>query len=79
MEITIVLGVAGFALLLLAYVMALFGRLKQDSWTFDILNIVGAILLAYYTYKENAIIFSVLLLAWAFVAVLNMIKLVMKK
>lgn len=79
MDFPMMLGVAGFALMLLAYIFALFGSLRVDSLVFDITNFVGAMLLVYYTYHVGAYSFSVLLLVWAVIAVVNMIKLAVKK
>lgn len=79
MDLPTTIGVLGFAFLLFAYILALFGKLKQDSFGFDSLNIIGALLLFYYTYKENVAVFSALTLAWAMIAVVNMAKLMMKK
>ncbi|MCX6707988.1 MAG: hypothetical protein NT001_07720 [Candidatus Woesearchaeota archaeon] len=73
------IGLMGLAILLLAYALSLFGAISQDSWKFDILNFTGALCLAYYTYVAGAIFFSVLLLVWAMMAVINMVKMVVKK
>ncbi|MCX8146948.1 MAG: hypothetical protein N3D84_00585 [Candidatus Woesearchaeota archaeon] len=73
------IGVFGFAFLLVAYILALFGKLKLNSLPFDLLNIIGALLLFYYTYKEGALIFSALVLVWAIIAVINMSKLIIRK
>lgn len=74
-----VLGIMGLCLLFLAYGLALFGKLDQDSWNFGMLNLTGAMLLVYYTYLEGAFLFSVLLLVWGLFAIINMIKGVVRK
>ncbi len=79
MEIPMMLGLAGLLLLFSAYVAVLFGKVETSSRLFNLLNLTGALLLAYYTYEKRVFFFSVLLLAWAAVAVLNMIKRVVKK
>lgn len=77
--IPMAVGLIGLAILLLIYILSLFGKVSQDSWKFDILNFAGALCLVYYTYVEGAVFFSVLLLVWAMMAVINMVKLAVKK
>ena len=77
--IPMIIGLIGLALLLLIYTLSLFGIVSQDSWTFDVLNFAGALCLVYYTYVAGAIFFSVLLLVWAIMAVINMVKQAVKK
>ncbi|MBU0536648.1 MAG: hypothetical protein KKE20_06790 [Nanoarchaeota archaeon] len=74
MELDMIVGLTGLAALLLGYLFALFGKMNQDSWSFNILNILGGLSLTYYTFKEEVYSFSVLLFAWAFVSIINMVR-----
>jgi len=74
MDLEMIIGLVGLAALLLAYLLALFEKLNQDSWSFNILNILGGCSLTYYTLKQEVYSFSVLLFAWAVVSVINMIR-----
>ncbi|MBD3313526.1 hypothetical protein GF345_03720 [Candidatus Woesearchaeota archaeon] len=74
MAIDMMIGIAGLAALLLAYLLTLFGKMDQESGSFNILNIIGALSLTYYTYVEEVYSFAVLLFAWAVVSVINMMR-----
>jgi hypothetical protein len=77
--IPMMIGLIGLAILLLGYTLSLFGKVNQDSWKFDILNIIGSLMLVYYTYVADQIFFSILLLIWEIISVVNMIKMAVKK
>lgn len=78
-DMPMLVGIVGIVLIFIGYVCTLFGKLKEDSIAFDLLNIIGASLLAYYTYVEGALFFTALLIVWGLVALINMIKTVVKR
>ncbi|MFO8016630.1 MAG: hypothetical protein R6U32_05990 [Candidatus Woesearchaeota archaeon] len=69
----LVLGVTGFGLLFIAYVLSLFAVLDQESVVFNILNFAGAALIAYFIYSEGMVYIALLPSAWAIIAVYYMI------
>ena len=62
-----VIGSAGVALLLIAFLLNLAKRLGQDSWPYLVLNVVGAALAAYSSYLISFIPFVVLEGTWTLV------------
>ena len=67
-------GYTGFGLLLMAYILNLFEKIKQDSICFNVLNLFGALLLAAYTRALDGTMFPVLLSVWGIVAAYGIIK-----
>lgn len=65
---TLVIGTAGAAFLLAAFALEKFGILKNDSFPYDVLNLVGAGLLTWYAFLLNSWPFIILEGIWALVA-----------
>jgi len=66
--ISLILGVMGFAILLLAYILSLFAVIDQESFYFNALNFIGAVLLAYYVSRYGYLSITMLPAIWAIVA-----------
>lgn len=60
-----ILGLIGAFLILLAFFMNQVHKWKSDSVLYDIVNIIGSLLLAYYSYVLQAWPFLVLNIIWA--------------
>ncbi len=62
------IGVIGMALILSAFIGDLFKKITEDFAVYNIMNIAGALALAYYAYTLNSLPFLVLELIWAIFA-----------
>ncbi|MBD3304594.1 hypothetical protein GF343_05600 [Candidatus Woesearchaeota archaeon] len=60
-----IIGLIGAFLILLAFFMNQVHKWKSDSIVYDITNLVGALLMAYYSYILRAWPFLILNLVWA--------------
>lgn len=67
-------GYAGLTLLLIAFALNFMNKLKTTSKIYNVLNIAGAILLAYYSYLLNSIPFIMLQATWGIFALFNLIR-----
>lgn len=68
-----VVGFAGLALLLIAFVLNLVGRLDEDDVVYSALNAAGGTLLVYYSYMLGSIPFLILELVWTGFAVYTLV------
>ncbi len=71
--ITVEIGVAGLILLLAAFTLLDTGKLDRSSSWYQLLNMVGAGLLALYAWELKAYVFVVLEVFWAVVAGLELV------
>lgn len=69
----VIVGVIGMIFLLTAFALNLFKKVTQDSLIYNIFNIIGAGLLAYYAYALNSIPFLILQAIWISFAVYKLI------
>jgi len=69
----VIIGVIGMIFLLTAFSFNLFKKVTQDSLIYNIFNIIGAGLLAYYAYSLNSVPFLILQAIWIFFAVYKLI------
>ena len=72
------IGTTGVALLLLAFALNILGRLSENSRTYLVMNVVGALLAAWYAYQGNVIPFVVLELVWALAALIRLVLVIEK-
>jgi len=75
MELALVSGVTGLLLLLVAFVLGLFNILNQKSELYNVLNLLGALLLAVYAYSLSSIPFLILESVWGCFALYKLITL----
>jgi hypothetical protein len=68
------IGLTGVAILLLAYLLNLVGKLDQKSLTYIVLNIVGAGLACLASYLINYFPFVILEATWTLVSFIALIK-----
>lgn len=66
--ITAAFGIVGFALLFIMYVFCLFGKISQESKLFNAVNVIGALMIAYYSYKVDRWFITMLPLLWALIS-----------
>lgn len=67
-NIDLAIGIIGMALILIAFIGDLFKKITEDFVIYNIINIVGALALAYYAYALNSLPFLILELIWAIFA-----------
>jgi len=72
-NLAIIVGIIGMIFLLTAFALNLFKKVTQDSFIYNIFNIIGAGLLAYYAYALNSIPFLILEIVWILFAVYKLI------
>ena len=68
------IGIAGIALLLLAFILNHRKRVVRFTYTYNVLNFVGAALLAFYAFEIKAMVFVYLQIIWVAVASYFIIK-----
>ena len=68
-DFTVTIGIIGMIFLLTAFALNLFKKITQDSLIYNISNIIGAGLLAYYAYALNSIPFLILEIFWILFAI----------
>lgn len=66
--VSLIIGVIGFAFLLIGYILSLFGVIDQESLYFNLLNFIGAVLLVYYVNGYGYMSITILPGIWALVA-----------
>lgn len=71
--ISLIVGVLGFGLLLIAYILSLFAVIDQESFYFNVMNFAGAMMLAYYVNEYANFMITLLPLIWAIVALYYMV------
>jgi len=69
----VIVGIIGMIFLLTAFALNLFKKVTQDSSIYNIFNIIGAGLLAYYAYALNSIPFLILEAVWILFALYKLI------
>ncbi len=69
----VIVGIIGMIFLLTAFALNLFKKVTQDSSIYNIFNIIGAGLLAYYAYALNSIPFLILEAVWILFAIYKLI------
>jgi hypothetical protein len=79
MEYSLLIGSAGSALLLLAFFLTIFGKLKIDSKAYALMNFAGAALSCYASLLIEYIPFAVLEGTWALVAFAGFLRTIKNK
>jgi hypothetical protein len=80
MEVVIdVLGWVGSVLILLAYGLNSYQKIRSDSWTFSVLNLSGAIFFIIYTLYKEAYANAFLNIVWAVIALIGMVRIFSKR
>ena len=75
---SLLVGSVGVGLLLLAFALNLLKRLSESSPVYLAMNVVGALMAAWYAYEGNAIPFVILELVWASAALVRLIVVIKK-
>lgn len=75
---SLLVGSVGVGLLLLAFALNLVKRLSESSPAYLAMNIVGALMAAWYAWEGNAVPFVILELVWALTAFVRLILIIKK-
>jgi hypothetical protein len=75
---SLLLGSIGVSLLLLAFALNLLRRLSETNPIYLVMNVIGALLAAWYAYSGDVMPFVVLELVWAVTALVRLILLTKK-
>lgn len=70
------LGSVGLLLLLIAFYLNVTKKIVRNTFIYNGLNLIGALLLVYYAFALNSRIFVLLESIWAFISVYFLLKLV---
>jgi hypothetical protein len=73
-----ILGGIGAVMVLAAYGLNSYQKIKSDSWSFLSLNIAGGIILIVYTITKAAWANTIINVVWVIIAIPGMIKLLTK-
>lgn len=71
-----IIGWAGSVGILIAYALNSYQKIKSDSVPFLVLNIVGGILLCFYSFYHNAFASSFLNVVWMGIAIPPLVKII---
>ncbi|UCE25216.1 MAG: hypothetical protein JSU74_03985 [Candidatus Zixiibacteriota bacterium] len=75
---SMVIGSLGVGLLLLAFALNLIKRLSQTSGLYLAMNVIGALLAAWYAYDGRVLPFVILEMVWAVTALVRLINVIKK-
>lgn len=75
----VVIGSIGVALLLIAFALNLLRKLSERSIPYLLMNIVGALLAAWYAWAGGALPFVILEAVWALTALVRLIMVLMPR
>ena len=67
-EISEIFGMLGLGILLLAFILNHGKHKKRFTFTYNSLNFIGSLMLVYYAYTINSIVFIILNITWAVIA-----------
>ncbi len=69
-----IIGAIGLGILIFAFVLNHGKHKKRFTLTYNGLNFIGSLMLVYYAYAINSIIFIILNITWAFIALYFIVK-----
>ena len=67
-----IIGFAGLSLILIAFILNLLKKIKTESKAYNTINLVGALMLAYYSWILGSIPFFILQTTWGMAALYNL-------
>lgn len=73
-DLTTIVGVFGASIILIVFVLNQINKLKNDSFLYDFLNLIGSILLMIYAILLTSYPFLILNLVWALVSLKDVVK-----
>lgn len=72
--IELIIGILGMLCIIIAFILEDFGKIHRGGEVYNILNLVGAILLIYYAFTNDAIVFIILNIFWAVIAIYFLVR-----
>lgn len=67
-NLDLIIGTIGMVVISVAFIGDLFKKITEDTVVYNVMNIIGALALAYYAYALNSLPFLFLELIWAIFA-----------
>lgn len=74
MDMMTIIGILGAGLILIGFLANEFGKLTAESFRYDLINLVGSVLLIWYGVELSAWPFVVLNSIWALVSLRDVVK-----
>lgn len=74
MDLNLIIGVAGAAIVLIAFLLNESGKLNSEDFQYDLLNLIGSILLLIYAFNLNSLPFIIVNLIWGGFSLKDVIK-----
>jgi hypothetical protein len=74
MDTTLIIGIIGATIILIAFLLNQFGRWSRESLSYDVANGIGSALLLAYSYLLESWPFFVLNLVWLLVSIHDVVK-----
>jgi hypothetical protein len=75
--INLIIGITGMSFILLGFILdEFFKKWNQDTVQYNVLNIIGSLLLIYYAYTLNSWPFLILNVVWFIVAGYKLIRII---
>jgi len=72
--INVIMGFVGLTLMMVAFILNILKKLATESIIYNLLNLAGAIALAYYSYSLSSMPFLILQIMWGIFALYNLIR-----
>jgi len=69
-----IIGFAGLFLILIAFILNLLKKIKTESKLYNIMNLLGSIMLTYYALLLDSIPFLILQVMWGMASLYNLIR-----
>ncbi len=79
MDITLIIGITGTSLILIAFFLNQMGKWSADNMKYDLLNGVGSLLMVIYAVLLDSIPFLILNAVWALVSFKDVFKYLVKR
>jgi len=78
--INLIIGITGMSFILLGFILdEFFKKWNQDTVQYNVLNIIGSLLLIYYAYTLNSWPFLILNVVWFIVAGYKLVRILKKR
>jgi hypothetical protein len=78
-ELSTIVGIIGLCTILLAFALNLFHKISQRSYSYNLMNIFGSGLLAYYALVLDSLPFLLLQLVWGFLSLVKFFIIIFKR
>lgn len=73
-SLNLIIGILGMLCILIAFILEDFRKVHKGGKIYNLLNFFGAILLTIYAFNNNAIVFIILNIFWALIAIYFLVR-----